>query len=112
MELSTTRQATSYAENRKFPKIVMESEDSTSHLQELSTCEADQSSTHHIILSLQYQSHYYTPTYNLIFLLVSLFLAFPQITYTISSSTVQSTGSAQTILLGLFILIILAENYR
>jgi hypothetical protein len=66
----------------------MKPEGSLLHSQELSTCpypEPNQSSPHHLILSIQDPSQDYPPTYVLVFLVVSFPLAFLPITYMHSS---------------------------
>jgi hypothetical protein len=91
----------------------MEPEGSIPNSQEFSTCycpEPDQCSPHHPIPPLQDASYYYLPTYVLVFLVVSFPLAFPQLTYTRSSSPPYVLHDY--ILLDLIILIILGEEYK
>jgi hypothetical protein len=89
-ELGTTREASQHLFSHSIVcQHFMDLESSLSYSQELSTSnypKPDQSCPHNRILSLNFLSYYYPPTYVLFFLVVSFLSVFPLITFTLSSS--------------------------
>jgi hypothetical protein len=85
-------------------------ESSLPHSQELFT--SPYLEVHHVILSLQEPSQCYSPSYVLVFLMFSFFLALLPIIYTLPSSPIHATCLAHLILSYLIILVILGEKYK